>query len=133
MHKVEHVQRRIEAGRTAGGHDVAGSGYIIAEHFTRILADKNTACAGHFLGTAPRGSPPTGTGVPAHTGWQARALHPGLLVNTAPLRCASDSWITLTRLRLSAALNFCLHGLDQALRGGQQDGGCQHIVFGLGQ
>ena len=54
--KIQHVERRGEAGRSAGGHDVAGAGDVIAQHLEGVLADKDAARAGDAARPARKGS-----------------------------------------------------------------------------
>ncbi len=42
-----------KARRAAGGHDVAGPGDVVAQHFERVLAQENPAGAGDLFGPAP--------------------------------------------------------------------------------
>ena len=42
--KVSHAESRCETRRPPSGHDVAGSGHVVAQHLAGVFANENTAC-----------------------------------------------------------------------------------------
>ena len=132
-HKIQHIAGRCKARAAAGGHDVAGPGHVITQHFKGALANKYAA------GIAHARRPVGGVG-----NAQAQVLGRKLIGqchgcgyirrdhNAAALRQRLRDHC-LARQGLHAALQRGEHLRRQRCGVGEQDGGGKHIMLGLCQ
>ena len=111
--KVGYVQRRGEAGGAAGGHDVAGTGYIIAQHLEAAFADEQAASVGDFIGISGRvGHGQAGVFGGELAGELARFVHIGGQDNAAlAVEGGGNGFGAAQRFHLLA--DFYLHGRCQ--------------------